>query len=550
MSQPDFNDYLNTVCAKIKSKHKRAEIEEELLCHLEDNYERNLAVGMSEEEAREDAVNKMGSTETLAYRFGELYSYSPLKAMSSAVATLIAAFWLIFFPITISFKEFFFVIGLFAMFSALLRMRKVNEKLKYAFVFFSLYAVVETLSYFASFGRDQTVLEKRAFIIIGGILGTVFWALTFVGLNELNRKYITNKRKKPRLILCAFFTAGFTFLNALLLCLNEGEGFTVESFVLPAIFAVLWVVTFVQLIFLRKGLWDADGEYGILPEDKAHILTVLGTVLVLGVLVVAANVYPASMPIDKKPFMPYDVSSSSEHQTAKEIRAQMLEWGVPQDVVDDLPDSEILNYDGAEFVTVDAESVVEYGDGTEEEDYDYIQHFQGYFFYFPVEGDDGKYDVRILMRYSRDCSSNVKRFYRAGLYTAPWSGLIEQSISEENNGDFIQILTEENGEKYVAEPCFTYNLGEALEFPKGFEYREEPGQKIYFAQTYGYDNLPNLTVGTVFQRRFYFFPYTSTADYMKDRLGNGYIGATSEKYSTFISATHRVESEFEVDTTP
>lgn len=60
MSQPDFSEYVNNICKGIKSRPMREGIMEELTNHLEDNYERNLAVGMTEDEARLDAMKKMG----------------------------------------------------------------------------------------------------------------------------------------------------------------------------------------------------------------------------------------------------------------------------------------------------------------------------------------------------------------------------------------------------------------------------------------------------------------------------------------------------------
>ena len=90
MSQPDFSEYVNNICKGIKSRPMREDIMEELTNHLEDNYERNLAVGMTEEEAKQNAIDKMGDSEALSYRLSAVHSYSPLKAMGSAFTELIA----------------------------------------------------------------------------------------------------------------------------------------------------------------------------------------------------------------------------------------------------------------------------------------------------------------------------------------------------------------------------------------------------------------------------------------------------------------------------
>ena len=141
MSQPDFSDYLNSICKGIRSKSKREDVIEELLGHLEDNYERNLAVGMNENEAREDAINKMGDGDTLAYRLSAIHSYSPLKAMNSAFISLIAANFAINFFLKSAVNEILFFCGIPIMFSALLRMRKMNKTIETAFHFFNLFAL-------------------------------------------------------------------------------------------------------------------------------------------------------------------------------------------------------------------------------------------------------------------------------------------------------------------------------------------------------------------------------------------------------------------------
>ncbi len=545
MSQPDFNEYLNSVCSQIKNKKKIAEIEEELLTHLEDNYERNIAVGMSEEQAREDAVSKMGNRETLAYRLGQLYSFSPVKAMNSALIMFTVAYWLLCFPLTGIVKEVLFVCGFPVMFSALLRMRKVNRKMKKAFWFFNSYAVAEIIKYCIGLGRIQSEKEKVILIIICTLPQILFWIFAFLGLDELNKQYIEQKRKRPKLILCAVFLSVSYVFSATMLCLNRGEPVNINAFILPIVFIVLWMVCFIQLIFLRKGLWDAEGEYGILPDDKAHLKVFLCTILSAFLVVAGANIYSAYEPIEKTKLIISDVSKA-EHIKAEEIRQQMLGFDVPQKVIDDLPDSEILNYEGATYS--------EFCSYTQHNEM--VKHFcrvDSYWFYFPIGEHKNAYDVRILMVINYDYNPRVRRtqFYRAGFYTAPFAELIQLNLQEENNGDFIQIVTDENGEKYVAEPSFTYNLEEMQKYPKGFEYREEPGQRIYFAQTYGLwepneDNLAATSLCAVSVRRKWLcsFQYNTTADYAKTVLGEGYYTGRSEDYLPFTTGLHRLNSDY------
>lgn len=59
---PKFEEYLQYICAGIRSHRKRAEIHDELLGHLEDNYERALATGHNALEAENEAI-KIWATE-------------------------------------------------------------------------------------------------------------------------------------------------------------------------------------------------------------------------------------------------------------------------------------------------------------------------------------------------------------------------------------------------------------------------------------------------------------------------------------------------------
>lgn len=147
MSQPDFSEYVNNICKGIKSRPMREDIMEELTNHLEDNYERNLAVGMTEEEARQNAIDKMGDSEALSYRLSAVHSYSPLNAMSSAFFSLIGGYICMNFFLKGPVKEILFILGIPIIFSALLRIRKLNGRTEKAFHFFNFSVIARLAIY-------------------------------------------------------------------------------------------------------------------------------------------------------------------------------------------------------------------------------------------------------------------------------------------------------------------------------------------------------------------------------------------------------------------
>ena len=68
--------YIKTVSKEIKDRKVKRELKEELFSHLIEIYERNIALGMSDEDAQKDAVSHMGDSEAVAETFKKLYPIS------------------------------------------------------------------------------------------------------------------------------------------------------------------------------------------------------------------------------------------------------------------------------------------------------------------------------------------------------------------------------------------------------------------------------------------------------------------------------------------
>ena len=78
------------ICSGIVSGRIRSEVRQELADHFEDTRERNLAVGMSEEEAEAQALKSFGDPDVLRSRMSDLHSHCSIVRMSSALSFL---FW-------------------------------------------------------------------------------------------------------------------------------------------------------------------------------------------------------------------------------------------------------------------------------------------------------------------------------------------------------------------------------------------------------------------------------------------------------------------------
>lgn len=541
MSQPDFSDYLNGICKGIRSKAKRDDVMEELLCHLEANYERNLAIGMSEDEAKKDAIDKMGDSETLSYRLTAVHSYSPLKAMNSAFISLIAANFAINFFLKGTINEILFFCGLPIMFSALLRMRKMNRGIEAAFHFFNLFALSRLFFYCIGLGRVMPFwVHAVGYVISYGAQG-LFWLKLYKGLHDFCQPYLTPESKKPHLIFCGAYQMLSSFFTAFILILAEGEAENIPSFIVPFFIVFMFFFTAVQLYRVRKILWDADGEYGILPDDSGHLKIWLGVIAACFVTVLSFNYLSSVRKPVKTELVIHDVSHE-EQTEADKIRQKMLSWEVDEAIVNDLPDSEILNYKDAEFVTFGADGG-SMGGSRSVRGADSIVWY--YWFYIPIEEHPEHYNVRLLCYIESRYSDEIKHFYRKGFYFAPWTNIMPLNFKEENNGAYIGIITDERGKKYKAEPFFFHNLDDdnIQTWPKGFEYREEKGQRVYFAINLGMNSMyerANITAMTLRKRWICSFNYNTTADFAETCIEYGKVTTRDGKYMPYYCRTHGV----------
>lgn len=543
MLQPDFSDYVNNICKNISSRQKREDVAEELFCHLEDNYERNLAVGMSEEEARQDAISKMGDSTTLAYRLANIHSYSPLTAMSSAFVALICGYILMNFIFLSGFvKDIIHSIGIIIVFSSLLRMRRVNGEVNKAFHLFNFYVLSRLFFYAVSLGQILPLWISSTSYILNALFSGLFYLFLFKGLDSLVKPHLTEESKKPKLIFCGVYQLLLCFFNGFMLVLSEGESITITAFILPIFMLFMFFYTIVQLVRVRRILWDADNEYNILPSDKKHLLTFVGVLFGCFALVLTFNYVSATRAPVKTELIIHDLSEK-EQKEADKIREKMLSWDVHPQIVEDLPDSEILNYKDAEFVTWGADGG---SMGGSQELTGATSDIYYYWFFIPDKRYEGSYDVRLLYYIESHYADSVKGIYRKGFYYAPWGkGIMPLNQEDILNGSYIGIITDENGKKYNAEPFFTHKLTDdyITNYPKGFEYREEKGQRVYYATQIGVGNLDD-TVGifaaTVRNRWFSSFGYNTTADFIETILQTNRITSPSGKYIPFYWRLHTV----------
>ena len=547
MLQPDFSDYVNEICKGIKSRPRREEIIEELTNHLEDNFERNLAVGMTEQEAKEDAINKMGDRDTLSYRLAAVNSYSPLKAMSSAFFALIAGYILMNFFLNGIVQDVFRVFGIIFIFSSLLRMRRMNNATEKAFHFFNFSVLIRLLLYCIRLGRIVPVPLQTSLAVAIFVTEGFFWFFLFTGLCKACKPHLKEAAKEPHFYFCGIYHLAFNLFNSFLVILAEGEDANFNFFILPWFMIFMYFFGTYQLIRTRNILWDADNEYDIAPADKKHTALFAGIVAIFAATAVLFNFAASTQKPVKTELVIHDVSRE-EQPEADRIREKMLGWDVKEQIVEDLPDSEILKYKDAEFVTWGADGGSMGGSYFETGAQSDLWY---YWFFIPDKEYEGNYEVRLLCYIESHYSDKIKGLYRKGFYYVPWyKGVFPLNLDDELNGSFISIVTEEKGKKYNAEPFFTYNLkdlkdGYPTDYPKGFEYHEEKGQRVYYSTQIGITNLEqtvSVYAATVRQRWFSPFQYFNTSGFIRTIIDGERITARSGNHYPFAYRMHAVST--------
>ncbi len=538
----DFNEYVTYICKDIKSKPKREEVMEELLCHLEDNFERNLAVGMSEEEARLNAIKKMGDGESLSYYLSEVHSHSPIKEMNSSFVRIIISFIGMNFLFSGTVKGIVSVLGIVLMFFPLLRMRKMNGKAEKAFHFFNFFALSQLFYYCFSIGTELPFWTFYAYAVTNTLFEGLFWLFLFGSLYELCDRHLDEEIKRPKLVLCGVYYMLSAFVTGFILILSEGENVTLNDFVLPIIMIFMFIYTLVQLFRAKNLLWAAEGEYGIQPADKKNLIIYCCALLFCCSAVIGCNYLASTKEPVKTELIIHDLSAE-EQKEADKVREKMLSWDVQAQIVEDLPDSEILKYKDAEFVTWGADGGSMGGSHFETGAQSDLWY---YWFFIPDKEYEGNYDVRLLCYIESHYSDSIKGLYRKGFYYVPWyKGVFPLNLDDELNGSFISIITEENGKKYNSEPLFTYNLTDEniTTYPKGFEYHEEKGQRVYYSTQIGVTNLEqsvSLYSASVRQRTFSPFQYYNTAGFIETVMSADRITSRSGDLYPFAYRLHPV----------
>lgn len=524
LSKPDFSAIVNEICKKIENRNEREEAAEELLGHLEDTYERNIATGKSEQEAFDAAVEVLGDRVLLQQRLGAVHQHSPAAQMKQALWVFVAGFVLtkfieIFF--TDSLAGIHILINFFSTVCyllALLLMRKVNNRLRKSFIFCaSSFAVDIVTKCVNGFGIEN---EYISYVLIGinGILLACMWFYAIWGFMQMYSHFCSDcKKKKPHLGFALIFMPSEMLISAIAYITTEGKGIHFEGLIFVASLILAYIFIIIQFVRLKNCLWDAPAGYGIENWNKKNTTAAVTAIVLSFILPIFFMISYATTDTPKTELIIQDTNSPAE---AEAIRAHMRSLGMDKEVLKLIPDSEVLNYKDAVALEIVNPS------------YFTNQLYEGsvYNFYFYDENATEKCQLRSLFVLDiHKCNYRVGMYYKSG-------DLFKHLIPTDDKEVYVSILRKEGNTLYKKEPIscdFTdfYNLVITGGLTDGFDFRGEENQTVlvalsYYVYNYNENFTPEHGFHFVTQRVPLTGPYNTVRAYANATID--YMGHNSE----------------------
>lgn len=514
MDENRFDQILDFLCSGIMSKKEREKVKDELYDHLMTKYEINLAVGMDEEKAADEAINALGNRALLRENLSKVHSYYPTLSLKKAMTLLIVGY--LFMTVHINFfdvmqqittfiGEIIFLVGMFCF-------RTANKNLKSAF---ALRAGMNAVSVF-SYGFNPLFGAYPVFNIVSAIAEMLFnalsWLLLYKGLKILAEPYKEQSSKPLRFGLCTFISCVPPVGGGIIILLatrgeNTNVNFTSDDLgilVFPLLAIILVAIFLPAQLFLRinKLLYASDHEYRVVDSSGKKFAFSFALVALSLLITFAGDFAYVSQKAETTPHTVNDIEMSDEEYKA--ICNGLLSYDIPQSLIDKLPKSEIANYRGivnanklteSQKITVDDPFEVFGSEDISGKKLNYV--IESYI--VRIKDENGMY-ARFIRRYTyvEPENSTGINYYVDGISipSQDFNNFLTTNIPEydyesengEYNNDFLLILSEENGKLYKNEPLAVYDRAEIDMFPyrgiAGFEYEAKEGLDIIYATSY------------------------------------------------------------------
>lgn len=473
MQEHDFESILDFLCSGIMSRKEKQNVRDELFDHLMCKYETNIAMGMDDEEATEKAINDLGDKNTLKYKLSQVHSYYPNLSMKKAMNLLILGFCLISFQINIfGMGEVTKFIGQVVFIVAMFCLSKSNNKLKKAFIFASSEFVLTEITAAITPALPSEFFWIPHILYIASCVSNITkWFYLLYGLRDLTAPFKEKYEKNIPYGFAAFVNAlapaYFIWVYSAMIVseksISDVVSIETEAAYILIPFALISIgVTLVAFIWSSKCLWQNDHEYQIETSSKKKAVAAILAVAVAIVPVIAVDL---SMSFDKAETGIYSIDDSDISE-AEYIGTceKLMAYGVPEKIIRSLPESEIKKYSDCLPITAYSQREQKFilsatkDNGTGGFD-DGVQT-ECHACAFEIKDENGNSYYRILSWL--EYSANGNYYDQAFFLNYNNSSYIPLNYDGDYNGDFLLILSEENGETLKNEPLDVYTEENAL----------------------------------------------------------------------------------------
>ena len=515
MLEHRFDEILDFLCSGIISKIEREEMRDELYDHLMTKYEINLAVGMDEEQAVNAAISALGNREKLKDSIAKVHKSAPSQTLKSALNCL--AFSLIFFAI--AFLTLFvcseltalsMFCGLITALFSLYSLRKVDVTDKSGFGFKNLFILYCIWFVMIIAGYSLSPIESFYNVIedyedFFGTCGGLLFSLLIPLIRNLIKPY--NKQLSKSIIsyfvyLVAIFVgiAIFGFFNLFGISLGStcfSTGLILQILCIDAAFFL--VATSLWISRVSQSLYETKHNYIVETSFKKKIIFVTSFALVSLILIGSVDgVYLCKTPEAKTHSIEdYAFENRDDYER---ICDNLNYYGVPKEVVSNLPKSEISAYS----------SVADYS-GLSEEAKNIINNrcsvapftvknlFEGgliiepELYPIPLHTTEKANYVRVLIVFSVSIvDDDYFKTYRDGIFFNVMSENMTDSEDNNEKDDFLMILQRNNETSRYEQvdpfkTLFFYDSGP--DKIKGFEFKPEDEMLIVCSKTLKFDDL-------------------------------------------------------------
>lgn len=466
MEENRFEQILDYLCSGIMSKSEKQCVRDELYDHLMCKYEINLAVGLDEEQAEKKAVEELGDASTLRFKLGQVHSYAPKPTLKKAMNLLIFGYVLTSFHISLfaGMKEITTFIGSVCMIVALFCLGKANNKIRLSFFAKTTASVLAWLAYAVEPIYSLPFELTAAVGIINNLLSPIYMILLILGLKELANPYIGGYPKMIPFDAAAFFNGFMGLINVVLFgfIIDDGDlNAEFESIILFGIMVICIVLNLVVFVRSSKLFWNSDHEYKIGDSSAKKKIAVFLAIIIAVVPTVAVDLALATQKAETSAYSieDYDMLQSEYER----ICTNLLSYGIPEKVVYSLPKSEITKYSKCINMSDYSAEMQKFLEDTVSQYYTNVCNDVEIGFStcaIGITDETGYPYVRVLSWI--EYLSEGKGYDDAVFWDYSQTHFLPLNYDEEYEGDFLLILSDEDGKIMKNEPLDIYTDENAL----------------------------------------------------------------------------------------